>query len=106
MNEALINLLIAIIGVVAAAITAYVIPWIKSRTTAEKWDQLIYYTTLAVRFANQTMTPEQWMEKKLTVTEYLRGVIDTKLHININEDDLDKIIEGIVNEVKEAAKGN
>lgn len=106
MNEALINLLIAIIGLAAAIITTYVVPWIKSKTTAEKWDQLIYYTTLAVRFANQTMTPDQWKEKKEAVTEYLQNVIDTKLHINISEEDLDKIIEGIVNEVKEAAKGN
>lgn len=102
MTDSLINLVIAIVGVAIAAITTYVIPFIREKITASKWDMLIYYTTLAVRYANQTIPPDQWMEKKLQVTEYLRDVIDTKLHINVNESDLDKIIEGIVNEVKES----
>lgn len=81
------------------------VPVIKEMIEAKKLDRLVYFATVAVRAANQTMTPEQWQEKKESVTEYLQGVL-CKIHLNVNEDDLDRIIEGIVNEVKEeAAKG-
>lgn len=70
-------------------------------------DRLVYFATVAVKFANQTFTQEQWKEKKQAVTLYLRQTIADKIKINITAEDLDKIIEAIVYEVKqEAAKGN
>ena len=54
----------------------------------------------AIRAANQTMTPEQWQEKKKKVEKYLRGKIQ-KMEIDLDEDDLDIIIEGLVNLIKE-----
>lgn len=104
MNDAIINLVVAVIGVAIAAITRYVIPWIKSKITESKWEQLISWAVVAIRAAKQTFPPEENEAKKEWVRDYLHGIITFKLHINVNEDDLDRIIEGVYNEIKEAEK--
>lgn len=101
------KIILGAIAIISAIITGYLIPWLKSLFEEKELDKFIYYATVAVKFANQIYTPEQWREKKKAVTVYLQQVIADKIHIEITDDDLDKIIEGIVYEVKqEAAKGN
>jgi len=95
------------ITIIGAIVSSYVIPWLKATFEEKELDKFIYFAATAVRFANQIYTPEQWREKKAAVTKYLQQVIDAKININITDEDLDKIIEGIVYEVKqEAAKGD
>lgn len=88
------------------AITTYVIPWIKEIIKTNQLERFLDFAEKAVRAANQTLTPEQWEEKKHRVEAYLLRKIKT-MHIDLDEEDLENIIEGIVNKVKEErAKGN
>lgn len=65
-------------------------------------EQLVDYCILAVRAAEQMFTPEQWMEKKEYVTAYITDIVNNKLKIGLDEQDINNIIEGVVNEVKKA----
>lgn len=101
MEKALIELLIAIAGLAITAVTSYVVPWLKAQIRASRYRELWEVAYKAVRAMNQTIPPEEWERKKEVVTEYLRDYINYKLNLNINEYDLDILIEGIVNKVKE-----
>lgn len=89
-----------IIIILSAIITYAVIPYIRSKVTAEQLNIIRGYAETAVRCAEQVYTPEQWKIKKVYVMNYLRDLINTKLHINITEAELDVLVESIVNEVK------
>lgn len=99
-QDAIISLIISTVGVAIAAITTYVIPWIKELIETHKLNRFIQFAYEAVRAANQTLSPEQWAEKKVRVETYLIKKME-QIHINLTKDDLENIIEGIVNKVKE-----
>lgn len=102
--EQINQILMAIISIACALVSAYLVPWIKANTTKKQLEALEFWTETAVRFAKQTFTPEQWKEKKEAVTAYMLQILHEKIHANINEEDLDKLIEGIYNKVKEEAE--
>lgn len=94
------------ITIISAIITGYLIPWLNAKFEGQELERFLYYAKMAVQFANQTFTPEQWQQKKKTVTQYLQQVIADKIKITITDEDLDKIIEALVYEAKqEANKG-
>lgn len=99
-TEMFVKLVMSMISIASVLITAFVLPYIKAKITAEQMDQLAYYVTVAVRCAEQLFTPAQWEQKKNYVYDYIMHIVNTKLHINLTEQDIDIIIEGIVNEVK------
>ncbi len=100
MNNEMITVIIkALVAVLSVLITSVVIPYIKGKIGENKYNEIKYYVEYAVRCAEQLYTPEQWQEKKAYVKAYiLRKAAD--LGINMTEEDLDILIEGIVNEVK------
>lgn len=107
MKEALIELFIALAGLAITVITAYVIPWLKAKTKSTKYGDLIDKTYNAVRAMNQTIPPEEWERKKEIVKDYLMYLINKDPETGLTEYDIEMIIEGIVNKVKEEkAKGN
>ncbi len=99
-NEIFVKVCISVITILSALITTFVIPYIKSKISQQNLDKLIEYTKIAVRCAEQIYTPEQWKEKKQYVMDYLLDLVNNKLNINITENELDVIVEGIVNEIK------
>lgn len=99
-TELFIKLIMSLISVLGVIFTAYILPWIKSNVAQKQLEQLSYYISVAVRCAEQIYTPEQWKEKKQYVMDYILNDINSKLHINLNEKDIDIIVEGIVNEIK------
>ena len=99
-NELFIKIVSAIITIITALITAYVIPWLKTRINENQLAQLNRYIELAVRCANQIYTKEQWIEKKEFVLNYITEVVNDKFSLSLNELDIDMMIEGFVNEVK------
>lgn len=99
-TELFIKLATSIISILGVIFTAYIVPLIKANVSQKKLDQLSYYVSVAVRCAEQIYTPEQFKEKKQYVVDYVLDVVNSKLHINLNEQDIDIIIEGIVNEIK------
>lgn len=89
----------AVLTIVLALVSAYVIPWIKTKIGQDKMDQLNRFIELAVRAAEQLYTPEEWEQKKKYVLQLAAGEIQ-QLGLGLTEEQLDAIIEGIVNAVK------
>ena len=89
----------AILTIVLALVSAYVIPWIRTKIGQDKMDQLTCFIDLAVHAAGQLYTPEEWERKKEYVLQ-LAADKALQLGLGVTEDQLDAIIEGIVNAVK------
>lgn len=64
----------AVIALLAALITCFLIPWIKEKLSAEKYDKLIRYANIAVMAAEQMFTPEEWASKRVYVDDYLNSL--------------------------------
>lgn len=99
-TEMWIKIISSVITIIITLISAYVIPYIKSKATSEQLQMLDYYVQTAVRCAEQIYTPDQWKMKKLYVLNYMTDVLDNTLNIKLTEQELDAIIEGVVNEIK------
>lgn len=99
-TELFIKLVLSLVSALSVIFTAYIVPLIKANISQKQLDQLSYYVSVAVRCAEQLYAPEQWKDKKQYVTDYVMDIVNSKLNININEQDIDIIIEGIVNEIK------
>lgn len=89
----------AVVTILLAVISAYVIPWLRTKIGTDKMDQLNNFIELAVRAAEQLYTPEEWSQKKAYVLDLATSKV-LQLGINLTEAQLDAIIEGIVNAVK------
>lgn len=100
MNTDLITKIVELVlSIVIMLLSAYVIPWIRTKIGAEKMKQLEQFCEASVRAAEQLYTPEQWSQKK----EYVLALVTEKmktLGIGLNEAEVDAIIEGVVNFVK------
>ena len=87
----------AVIAVVAIAITAYLVPWIKSRTTAAQREEINEWVKIAVQAAEQLCNSGKLgnkEEKKQYVVDFL---VQKNLKIELTE--LDKMIEAAVLEI-------
>lgn len=98
--ETLVTIVTAIVTIICALISAYLVPFLKSKFSTEQLEVIKRYTIIAVRAAEQIFTPEEWRDKKEWVTEYITEIAHAKLHLNLNRADIDILIEGVVNEVK------
>ena len=91
------NFGILLLGII---ITAYVIPWIKEKIGEYKYNNFIDFVSKCVRAADQYYEPEQWASKKA----YVVGLVQNyaiKIGINLDENDIDAVIEGLVNILRE-----
>lgn len=98
-TELFIKIVSAVITIVISLVTAYVIPYLKAKIGTDGMDKLYWYVDMAVRCADQIFTPEQCEQKKAYVFAYILSVVNNKLHINLDEADIDIIIEGAVNQI-------
>lgn len=90
----------AVISLCGALITAYVVPFIRSKIEANRLNALIDYVRVGVRCAEQIYSHDEWIKKKRYVMETVKDYINLYMHIEITDEQLDTIVEGIVNEVK------
>lgn len=82
MNFDITTIIQAVIALAAAVITTFVVPWIKSKTTAEQRVQLTAWVKIAVAAAEQIYKGSgRGDEKKQYVIEFLN-----KNGISFNED--------------------
>ena len=82
----------AIIALVVAVITAFVIPWLKGKIDADKLEQIKLWVTVAVEAAEQLYNGTgRGEEKKAYVVKFLQ-----EKGFTIDPDSLDKLIEGAV----------
>lgn len=86
----------AVFAMLAAVITAVVIPYIKSRTTAQQQAEINAWVKIAVTAAEQIYTgPGRGAEKKAYVLEWLNA------HgVTVDADKLDALIESAVYDIK------
>lgn len=85
----------AVIVVVVALISAYIIPILKKMIGDDKLKQIAEFIPVFVAAAEQLYDKEQTVEKK----EYVQNLIKTKLaklNITIDENELDAQIEAAV----------
>ena len=98
-NEIIIILIKALVLLLSGLITAVVVPYVKGKIGEDKYKEIKFYVEYAVRCAEQLYTPEQWAEKKKYVMQYILSKAKD-LGIEMTEEDLNVLVEGIVNEVK------
>ena len=86
----------ALIGALALIVTTYLIPWIKSKTTAAQRDRIDYWTRIAVAAAEQAYGSGNGNKKLADASAFLAGkgiIIDPT------------IVDAIIQEFFENAKG-
>ena len=82
----------AIIALVVAVITAFVIPWLKGKIDADKLEQIELWVTVAVEAAEQLYNGTgRGEEKKAYVVKFLQ-----EKGFTLDPDSLDKLIEAAV----------
>ena len=63
----------AVVTLLATLISAFVIPWIKNKTTAQQRDKLLTWVQVAVAAAEQLFDEKQRKDKKEYVALFLAG---------------------------------
>ena len=81
----------AVIALIAALITAFVIPWVKRNTTAKDREELLKWVEIAVAAAEQLFHTTQGKEKKTYVVQFLQ-----EQGFTFSEAEIDAAIEGAV----------
>ncbi len=96
MDDGVVQIILAIIGLLGTVITAILVPWIKIKYDAEKRAKIYEYVDIAVNAADQILKVEDptGEKRKQFVVDYLN---DKGFKISMK--DLDMIIEAAVNQL-------
>lgn len=87
----------AVIALIAAVVTAFVIPWVKSKTTATQREEIEAWVRIVVTVAEQIyLGAEKGKEKKKYVLDFL-----AEKNLKIDEDSVDLMIESAVKNMNE-----
>ncbi len=87
----------AVIALAAALVTAFVIPWIKSKTTAAQREEIEAWVRIAVTAAEQIYSGAgKGKEKKKYVLDFL-----AEKNLKIDEESVDLMIESAVKEMND-----
>lgn len=87
----------AVIALVAAVISAFLIPWIKGKIETEKLNQIMSWVTIAVEAAEQIYRESgMGAKKKAYVLDFL-----AKKGITLDVDSIDAMIESAVLDLKQ-----
>lgn len=99
-NELFTQVICGIITILGALISAYLIPWLRVKVEATQMADLISFVEKCVKWANQTIPPEEWERKKKEVTQKVADYVERHITIELTDEDLDAIIEAIVYSIK------
>lgn len=88
------NILVAMIMLLLASITTFVIPWIRVHNTQAQLNTWVMWVKIAVMAAEQIFTSDQWAEKKQYVVNYL-----SSKGIKYDSDTVNNMIESAVLEL-------
>ena len=88
----------AVIALIAAVVTAFVIPWVKSKTTAAQREEINSWVKIAVTAAEQIYSGVgKGKEKKAYVIKFLE-----EKNLKIDEESVDLMIESAVKNMNTA----
>ena len=91
----LTQIILAVIALLSAIITGFVIPWLKNKLTDHQYDTLAALVRVGVFAAEQLFTSDMWKEKKQYVVDLLKEngyTVDTTA--------VDALIEATVRELR------
>ncbi len=92
----------AVIALAAAVVTAFVIPWVKSKTTAAQREEIEAWVRIAVTAAEQIYSGAgKGNEKKKYVLDFL-----AEKNLKIDEESVDLMIESAVKNLNQAFNGS
>lgn len=106
MNEILFKLILALIPIICAILTTYIIPFIKEKIGAEKLAKYEYWTSMSVNAA-EMLFKEAGMgaNKKEYVTKFLNEIFN-KNKVVITEEQIEILIESAVQELNNIKSEN
>ena len=105
MNHELVSVIIkAVVAILSVVVTTVIVPYVKQRLGDDKYAELTNYVEWAVRCAEQLYSPEEYKEKKEYVMNYIIAKA-AELKIELTENDINILVEGIVNLVKHDKEG-
>lgn len=97
-NLDLTPILTALIALIGAIITYYIIPLLKGKISADKWQEIVKWVMIAVKAAEQMKAAGLIVvPKKDFVTAFLKDQ-----GITITDEELDALIEAAVFEINKA----
>ena len=100
MNPELITKIVeAVVTILLALISAYVIPWLKNKVGDDKYATIVEFAEIVVRSAEKLYTPEEWEKKKEYALELVMAKADN-IGLKLGYDEINAIIEGAVQAVK------
>ena len=91
----LTQIILAVITLISAVLTGFVIPWLKNKLTDHQYDTLAALVRVGVFAAEQLFTSDMWKEKKQYVVDLLQEngyTVDTLA--------VDALIEATVRELR------
>lgn len=91
----LTQIILAVITLIGALITRYLIPWIKEKTDERQFEALKILAKVGVYAAEQLFSTEQWKEKKQYVLDFLK-----QNGYEIDAPAVDALIESLVRELR------
>ena len=91
----LTQIILAVITLIGAIITRYLIPWIKNKLDDRQYDVLATLVRVGVYAAEQLFSREEWKEKKQYVVDLL-----SENGYTIDATAVDALIEATVRELR------
>lgn len=91
----LTQIILAVITLIGAIITRYVIPWLKDKLDDRQYDVLATLVRVGVFAAEQLFSKEQWKEKKQYVLDLL---VENGYEVDVTA--VDALIEATVRELR------
>ena len=91
----LTQIILAIITLIGAIITRYLIPWIKQKTDEKQFEALKILAKVGVYAAEQIFSTNEWKEKKQYVLDFLK-----QNGYEVDAPAVDALIESLVRELR------
>lgn len=99
-SEIFVKLIVSLIGIMSALISAYLIPYLRTKVETTQMADLIGFVEKCVKWANQTIPEDEWKRKKLEVMQKVRDYVEKHTGLMLTDNDLDAIVEAVVYSVK------
>ena len=98
------QIVVAVIGVLSAVLTAFVIPYIKSKTTINQQTNIEAFARAAVLAAQQIFGTEENQKKKDYAVQYITEQLK-KYGITLDADAISTVIEAALKSIKLETNG-
>lgn len=100
MDEKIFGIVLALIPVIGAVVTAYVIPFIKNKIGIEKLNVIAFWVGKAVEAAEVIFNvPKSGEQKKEYVIDFINKMFNSKKTV-ITEEQIEVLLEAAVKEMK------